>query len=151
MEQAVKNEIKSVQLKNLERFIPAFVGGGDRELDGHGPKIMVNVLIYAEEYSIRARMNVFIQETKSDWSTGFGCIDREVFRNDKPILRIVGATESEYTIDMKGTHDSENISVNDGVVKNYTFWGDRKGNDIGEYSSVAVEFVTNVKIEEFLR
>jgi len=149
MEQAVKNEIKTIQLNNLERFYPEFVGGGDRELDGHGPKIMVNVIIYPDEYTIRARMNVFIQETKSDWSTGFGYIDKEVYRNDKPILRIVGSTESHYAIDMGGTHDSRVVAMKDGVVKNYIFWGDRKGDDIGSYSSVALEFDPNIKIEEF--
>ena len=149
MEQTVKNAIKTIQLNHLERFYPDFVGGGDKELDGHGPKIMVNVIIYPNEYTIRARMNVFIQETKSDWSTGFGYIDKEVYRNEKPILRIIGSTESQYTIDMKGTHDSKKISVDDGLVKAYTFWGDRKGDDIGSYSSIAVEFEPNIKIEEF--
>lgn len=90
---------RTVSLKNLdEQFVPTKVDGGDREFNGNGPdvRIEVKLSVTADGRSILASIYFRAKETKADWSETSGSWTREVYRIEagKKIVSIVDTASS---------------------------------------------------------
>ena len=90
------SNISTIQLKNIEEWLcPKALLKGDREFDGHGPKIKCDVKIYIGNSgkSLFADIYFWAQETQSDWSTTERRWSKKV--DDAPDWKTIAEIKSE--------------------------------------------------------
>jgi hypothetical protein len=137
---------KTINLGNTPFFIPPHTRG-DREFDGHGPRItIVTRLRVIERHKIQAEIFARFQEDRSDWTTAEGSISVHVFdgSHDPEIDRInfivsPGASNTFQMTQAEG-HEGFVRSQEAGPVREYYLVGDTRGSEAGTRSGVEVRF-----------
>jgi hypothetical protein len=90
-----------ISLNNInEAFCPTSVTRGDREFDGHGPRMKcdVKLRITDEGKSITADITFSAQETQHDWSTTEGKWSKKVYDVVDSKKRIVNIDYDDYAV-----------------------------------------------------
>jgi hypothetical protein len=124
----------------LPQYYPPLVEG-DREFDGNGPHVIVNVDLVVSAAAIECTLYMRARETQSDWSTAEGSQRTLIYEAPPgyyikdvliPTSDSLDYTDSNHSMDYFARGAS-------GLVKSYTAYGDRSGDDIEVYTSVTVE------------
>jgi hypothetical protein len=114
---------------------------GDREFDGNGPHVIVNVDLIVSNDKIECTVHMRARETQSDWSTAEGSQTTLIYEAVPgyfiqdvliPTSDSLDYTDSNHSTDYFPRGAS-------GLVKSYEAYGDTNGDDIGTYTSVTVE------------
>jgi hypothetical protein len=77
------SSVTTIQLEDIkEAFCPQKVISGDREFDGHGPRVQstVRLRISPDKTSLIADFNLLAKETTADWSNTRGDWSRTVYK-----------------------------------------------------------------------
>ncbi len=115
---------------------------GDRDFNGHGPKVNVTVTLLVTPQAISGRVYMKAKETKRDWTTAEGTKDFLLFTPDPGwrIDRAAGddASSHEFT---DGDHADDSFDLGSGdLVKRMVFVGDTSGSEAGTRTKMDVTF-----------
>lgn len=115
--------------------------GGDREFAAHGPHIEISVWVHKTREYVFLNLDMFAQETKSDWTTAKGkSQDHRVY--DAPpgwhIKEIVGKTSWEAIVAY--TDSDEDVDPFNRDLGQFRIKGDNQGEDAGRQTQVNVTF-----------
>jgi hypothetical protein len=115
-------------------FLPTWIGG-DREFDGHGPRVFASATLLVASKSLKVRLFMDAIETKSDFTHARGTSpDYLIFvpAAGQCIVSVSKGTydELQYT-DNDTTLDNFSGQVVGSFVKSYSVIGDTAGDDAG--------------------
>jgi hypothetical protein len=113
---------------------------GDKDFNGHGPKVNVTVTLLTTPQEITARVFMRARETKDDWTTAEGSKVFTLFSPD-PGWRIdsVVASQSASHSYTDGNHELDSFDLGSGgLVKRMEFVGDKDGDEAGTRTKVDV-------------
>ncbi|MDG3002424.1 hypothetical protein [Paludisphaera mucosa] len=120
---------------------------GDREFDGCGPRVWIHVQIIQAETSLSLRLYMKAEETEDDWTTGEGWSEPLAFFTAPPGYRIkeVGSPNEWLNI-VQYTDSNHDPDVFNTALGRIACYGDRDGDDIGEYTRVVASFDHSVPV-----
>jgi hypothetical protein len=107
---------------------------GDREFDGNGPHVRITAEVKHAGREVRAFVDMEARETKRDWTEASGDTSKLMYTapEGRSILALVGATRWDPLVD--GETDGHDATEVDTLLGRLTIWGDRRGNDAGDYT-----------------
>lgn len=114
---------------------------GDREFDGHGPRIWCNVDVgVRNQREIWANVQMTARETRSDWTTAQGTEAFRIYTHDRPIREIVSDQSSSAFFE-DSDHEEDVIHNGGGeLVREFVFVGDTRGDEAGTRTGVVLNF-----------
>lgn len=147
---------KIVQTKdNTIVWIPPHTNG-DREFDGHGPKMIAHFFLKHDGLKVFAQVYLFAQETKSDWTTASGYsqwIEIYTAPSGYRINKIKDPT-AYYNI-LRSTSGVDYVDTNhedheiETVVGRATLAGDTDGSEAGSKTKITLKLKTfTVEIQQ---
>jgi len=118
----------------VDWFTPPLIGG-DREFDGHGPRVFVTADLILASRSLRVRLSMDAIETTSDFTHAFGLSPDYLIYvppTGQCIASVSRTTHDELTY-TDTDHDVDNFpgQVVGSFVKSYSIVGDTSGDDAG--------------------
>ncbi len=122
---------------------------GDKEFDGHGPRMYCSVSILNESTHLRARIYVTASETRSDWTYGKRERYFTIYTADPGfnIEKVISSTFASYSY--TDNDHALDVFAGSGPVQKFIFNGDGSGNDIGRNTKVEIQFNTfRVQLKE---
>jgi hypothetical protein len=143
----------SVPERVFGKYIPPWTGVGDKDFDGHGPKVQVwGRLKYSTDHTkLVFWITMNAEETKSDWTAVDGTNSYAFYSAPSgyviqsitdPIGRVLTLndysriyTDSDHVDDVLGP--GVESSTNPSIVLQYTVTGDTSGSEAGTSSGVA--------------
>ena len=150
---------KTVQLhmSGTDGVIPPLVRG-DREFDGNGPDVLIQVHYYAQGDSVYRR--VFMQAwEESDLGKLTFDEDYTIARGWSPAKRVYKAPAGSRVVGVLGEFADGPVTLMNKVMSGHgsyvmqtlagrvTAWGDRKGKDVGDYTRTAINFSHNLRVQ----
>lgn len=124
------------------KFIPAWVGG-DREFDGHGPRVNVYTQIEVRNSNeLWARLWMRARETQSDWTEASGSADYLMYRDPQvtSIRRILSDSMS-YSSYIDTDHADDVLEMGEfELVNRFVCTGDTGGSEAGTRTGVVAHF-----------
>lgn len=114
---------------------------GDREFDGHGPRIWCNVDVnIRNQREIWATVQMTARETRPDWTTAQGTEDFRIYTHDAPIQEIV--SDQASSVFYEDSDHEEDVFHNGGgeLVREFIFVGDTRGREAGTRTGVVATF-----------
>jgi hypothetical protein len=123
--------------EKIERIFPKWVGNGDREFDGHGPKITGNVRLSISEGKgqLIAHINFTLEETEGDKTKAVVNETRLVYNAPagKQIKQIINPTtlQSDFDYVQQGHGPRRKNAAAGGPVSHISIQGDTGGYDVG--------------------
>jgi hypothetical protein len=135
-------EVKTVDINPTPFFVPPRVGG-DREFNGHGPRVEVSATLSVRNSNeLWASVFMHAKETMKDWTEAEGTAEYLVFRDARltRINRIMSDVHSfhGYTDTNHGT-DFLELPAGE-LVRQFECVGDTVGNDAGIRTGVRAHF-----------
>ncbi|SMO34337.1 hypothetical protein SAMN06265379_101149 [Saccharicrinis carchari] len=113
---------------------------GDKEFDGHGPRMYCSVTLINEGNRVRAKVYATASETTSDWT--YGKMQRfYTLYNVDPgyvIEDIVSPTFASYSYTDR--NHAKDVHAGSGPVQKFILNGDGPGDDIGRNTKVEIQF-----------
>lgn len=120
-------------------YMPLQVAG-DAEFGGHGPFVYVYVELLNQGTSIQAAVEMWAQETKSNWSTAYGTEFKDLIIPEQGWkIYSIDSPASDYIEYIDSNHDPD-IFNGGGPVEIFTITGDGDGSDIGYHTKVDLTF-----------
>lgn len=126
-------------------IIPPHVGG-DREFDGNGPRVWLNVRLYIKPQALSevwAEVEMGALETKKDWTQARGVQHVRVATFARPLTCIITRDRLPFAfsyIDTNHDVDTFNNPCACGLLNSVRFVGDTKGDEAGTRTGVLLEF-----------
>jgi len=136
---------KTIELWDTSFFIPPLTRG-DREFDGHGPRIWITTRLYiSQNRKLKARIWMRFAENRWDWTTSEGTYDIDVYDgavdNVSRINHIVSPGVSSFMYYEQETgHDLFTRPEDSGPVLEYSIVGDTRGGEAGTRSGASIRF-----------
>lgn len=121
-------------------YVPPHVGG-DREYNGHGPSVSLQVeLAVFNGNELWAAVTMDALETKSDWTRAAGTAWYRLYTARSTIVDVDGPTTfSHHYTDTDHAHDIFSFGPGN-LVNMLDYVGDTKGDDAGKNTGVRVYF-----------
>ena len=135
-------EVKTVDINPTPFFVPPRVGG-DREFNGHGPRVEVSATLFVRNSNeLWASVFMHAKETTHDWTEAEGTAEYLVFRDAqfKRINRIMSDVHSfhGYTDE---NHATDFLDLPAGeLVRQFECVGDTVGSEAGIRTGVRAHF-----------
>jgi len=114
-------------------FAPPKVGGGDDEFAGGGPKVRVDVHVFAFD-SIRSQIVMLADEVRGDGTEAYGDEWDDLYTPPQgwTVDRLLSADSDAFMYIDADLSDDVFARGGDGPVDKYVFVGAAEGNDIGK-------------------
>ncbi|XXX72436.1 hypothetical protein WMF30_32795 [Sorangium sp. So ce134] len=121
-------------------YVPPHVGG-DREYDGHGPSVSLQVeLSVFNGNELWAAVYMDALETKSNWTRAAGTGWYRLYTASRPIVEVVSPVDFSHTYtDTDHAHDIYAFAP-ESLVNKLDYVGDTRGDEAGTKTGVRVYF-----------
>jgi hypothetical protein len=134
------DRLKTIEVEPTPRFVPSHISG-DREFDGHGPRVEVSASIsLRNQTEIWARIRMQARETRPNWTEVAGSTNFLIYRHDRPIAELVTPTFSQASYTDVDHEDDELALGAGGLVERFICTGDTVGPEAGTRTGVVVRF-----------
>jgi len=122
--------------------------GGDKDFDGHGPKVAVSVAFKIERQGAFVRVYMWAKETKSDWTRASGWSDWQKFYTPDPGWEVFRCNSELNFTDCMGYTDSdhEDDVYTHAALGTFRFVGDTDGKEAGTRTQVRIDFVYKLNL-----
>ncbi len=124
-------------------YRPPKVGGGDADFDGHGPHVVITVMLSSTPQTLSARVTMDAAETRADWTHASGSQEFQLYTAPPGwrIDQIIGNKESalQYTDNTPDVDDHFDRPAGE-PVQHFKVVGDTGGDEAGTRTQVDVAF-----------